>query len=149
LFELESNDLRSLARSLTEAELSTLSRYLTGLEKRPRERVLRAVAASPGKMQTLASATVRDAILASTDQSSAVDMMLRSGPGTPSEILADARLAVEGQVSPMLIWERHPVLTLASIVPLLLLFVLFGRIFRSKPKRTSALQPAPTPPPAS
>src|SRR5690606_6697620 len=51
LFELDDGDLRTLARSLVEPELTTLARYLTGLQKSASQRVLRAVAQSPAKMQ--------------------------------------------------------------------------------------------------
>ena len=79
LFELQDADLKNLARSLTEDELSSLSRYLTGLQKEPREHVLRAVAANPAKIHSLSSERVRQAVVASADQSAAVSMMLRTG----------------------------------------------------------------------
>ena len=78
LFTLEGNDLNVLARNLSETELTTLASYLEGLDKGPRERVLRAVATSPSKMQILARDRVRDAILSSQDQSAAVAMMLET-----------------------------------------------------------------------
>ena len=95
LFELQDADLKNLARSLTEDELSSLSRYLTGLQKEPRERVLRAVAANPARIHSLSSERVRQAVVASTDQSAAVAMMLRSGgafdPGCHRRGLAPRR----------------------------------------------------------
>jgi hypothetical protein len=141
LFELEGSELRSLSRALTEGELATLARYLTGLEKNSRERVLRAVALQPSKMQALASARVRDAVLSSRDQMAAADMMLRSGSGSAAEVMADARAAIEGRVSPMLLWERHPLLTLSMTVPLLVVLILLRRIFRQRKPRTAARQP--------
>lgn len=141
LFELEGSELRSLARALTEGELSTLARYLTGLEKNARERVLRAVALQPSKMQTLASASVRDGVLSSRDQLAAADMMLRSGAGSAADILADARSVFEGRISPMLLWERHPLLTLSLIVPLLIVLMLVRRIFRPRRPRMATGQP--------
>ena len=133
LFELEPDALKSLARSLSEAELSTLAHYLTGLAKDPRERVLRAVAERPGRMQILASARVRDAILASRDQGAAVAMMLRERAGLldPGALIGDLRLAWDGSVSPVLIWESHFVAVVAlgalALVPLLMLRRLFYR----------------------
>jgi hypothetical protein len=140
LFDLDTNDLKSLARALPETELATLSGYLTGLGKAPRERVLRTIAATPSKMRILASARVRDAVLASRDQSSAVDMMLRAGAATPAEIAGDVKLAWEGQISPILMWERHPAVTLLGLVPLLVLAMLLRRIFvpRRKPQPPQA-----------
>ena len=91
LFELNDTDLKNLARSLTEDELSSLSRYLTGLQKEPRERVLRAVAANPAQIHSLSSDRVRQAVVASTDQSAAVSMMLRSGGGLDPGAIAQRR----------------------------------------------------------
>ncbi len=144
LFELNAADLKPLARALSESELGTLSGYLTGLDKKPRERVLRAIASSPGKMRVLASARVRDAVLASRDQSSAVDIMLRADVSSPSDILADAKLAFEGQVSPILIWERHPIAIFAALIPALILLLLLRRIIMPPRKPKPPAGPAPT-----
>ena len=134
LFELDTSNLKSLARALPEGELATLSRYLTGLDKIPRERVLKTVAASPARMQVLASDRVRDAVLASTDQTAAVDMLLRAGGDTPAEIADDVRLAIGGKVSPVLIWERHPVVTIMGLLPILVVLLLLRRIFSVRPR---------------
>ena len=133
LFELDDADLKKLARALTEDELTSLSRYLTGLQTEPRERVLRAVAANPAKIQALASDRVRTAVVASADQSAAVGMMLRTSTAfDPTAIAADFRLVADGRVSPILMWEKHPaaivaVLLLAAILLLLLRRLLFPR----------------------
>ncbi len=138
LVELDDGDLKGLARALNETELATLSGYLTGLEKVPRDRVLRAIASAPAKMRLLASARVRDAVLASRDQVQAVDMMLRSDAGGPSVMADDARLAWEGKVSPILILERHPSAIVLAILPVLLLVLMLRRIFRRARKSASA-----------
>ncbi len=110
LFELNDAELKSLARSLTEPELATLSRYLTGLQKEPRERVLRAVAANPAMMQSLASERVREAVVASADQTAAVDMMLRTNAALDAG--ADRRRTSASSPTaacrPVLMWEKHP-----------------------------------------
>ena len=137
LFELDDGDLKSLARSLTETELATLSRYLTGLEKAPRERVLRAVAANPALMQSLASDRVRVAVVASADQTAAVGMMLRTNSGLdPAAIMEDLRLVADGRVSPVLIWEKHPVAVVAGLVLVLVLLLMLRRLLF--PRRTAA-----------
>ena len=137
LFELDDTDLKSLAHSLTEAELATLSRYLTGLAKEPRERVLRAVAANPALMQSLASERVRVAVVASADQSAAVGMMLRMNAGLdPAAIMEDVRLVTDGRVSPILIWEKHPVAVFAGLVLVLLALLMLRRLFF--PRRRAA-----------
>ncbi len=143
LFDLDTASLKSLARALSEGELSTLSRYLTGLAKVPREHVLRTVAATPARMQMLAADWVRDAVIASKDQTAAVDMLLRTAGDTPAEIAGDVRLAIDGKVSPTLIWQRHPVVTSLGVVPLLIVFLLLRRIFAVRPRSRP-----PVPPPA-
>lgn len=134
LFTLEGNDLNILARNLSETELATLASYLEGLEQVPRERVLRAVATSPSKMQVLARASVRDAIIASPDQSAAVAMMLETNAAFSPRVFAqDLAIAAEGKVSPSLIWDKHPggVALLALLFGILVLWL--GRLFR-RPK---------------
>lgn len=133
LFELENAELKMLARNLAEPELDTLSRYLTGLQKGARERVLRAVAQNPARMQVLASPRVRDAVLASRDQNAAVAMMLRSELlPNPALVMRDFQQVFDGEVSPILLWEKHTVLisalaVLALLVLLILKRALFGR----------------------
>ena len=83
---------------------------------------------APGKMHILASARVRDAVLASRDQSYAVDMMLRADASGPAQIMADAKLAFEGQISPILIWERHPAAMAFAIIPVFVFLMLLRRI---------------------
>lgn len=144
LFELDTVDLKPLARALSESELGTLSGYLTGLDRKPRERVLRAIASAPGKMRVLASTRVRDAVLASRDQASAVDIMLRANVSSPADIFADAKLALEGQVSPVLIWERHPMAVLGALIPALILLLLLRRIITPPRRPKPPTGPAPT-----
>ncbi len=129
LFELPTPELKSLARSLTENELATLARYLTGLQKEPRERILRAVAADPTKMQSLASDRVRTAVVASADQTAAVGMMLRSDAAlNPKAIVEDVALVSGGRVSPILLWEKHPAVIVAGMIVLLILLLMLRRL---------------------
>jgi len=129
LFELNDSELKSLARSLTEPELATLSRYLSGLQKEPRERVLRAVAADPAKMQSLASDRVRGAIVASADQTAAVGMMLRTNAALdPAAIVEDFRLVADGRVRPVLMWEKHPLTIVAALIMIGIVLLLLRRL---------------------
>jgi hypothetical protein len=137
LFELPDNDLKSLGRRLDTVELDGLSRYLTGLKKTAGERVLRAVARDPAKMQLLARAPVRDAILRSSDQDAAVDIMVRNdGPADLIAIQHDFRLLYDGKVSAWLIWEKHtwPVAVI-GIIALVFLRIIW-RLFT--PRRRKA-----------
>jgi hypothetical protein len=137
LFELNDDDLKRLAHSLTEAELATLSRYLTGLQREPREEVLRAIAANPARMQVLAPDRVRVAVVASADQTAAVGMMLRPGGGFNADaILQDVQLVTDGRVSPVLLWEKHPALIVAAAIAALVLLLMLHRLLfaRRRPR---------------
>jgi len=138
LFDLQAEDLKTLARSLSEQELETLAGYLEKLEKGPRERVLRAVANNPSAMQLMAPENVRNAVIASRDQSAAVEMMLRpQGVLDPVAAYTDMVAAWEGRVSPVLIWYKHPAAVAALGVLLLLLLLLLRRLLRPRrPTRT-------------
>jgi hypothetical protein len=139
LLDLPDNDLKSLSRGLTEAELSTLSRYLSGLQKEPRDAVLRAVAANPAKIQPLASDRVRMAVVASADQTAAVDMMLRAGAALdPAALVADVQLVTDGRVSPVLLWEKHPVVIAAAALVLLVLLLMMHRLLFARRRGQAA-----------
>lgn len=139
LLDLGNEPLQGLARSLTSSELATLSSYLTGLQREPRERVLRAVAASPAKMQILASERVRNAVVASADQNAAVDMMLRSDSGfNLPRVAADFRLAWDGRISPLLILDKHPMSLAALGVAFIILLLVLRRLFSSGRPRSKA-----------
>jgi len=136
LFELNDTDLKKLARTLTEDELSSLSRYLTGLQQAPRERVLRAVAADPAAIHALASERVRQAVVASADQAAAVGMMLRQGSGLDVTALGeDLRLVADGRVSPILLWDKHPGVIVALAFLGLILLLLLHRLLFARPRR--------------
>lgn len=132
LFALEAAELKALAKSLSDTELGTLARYLSGLHQQPRERVLRAVAAAPRTMQVLASERVREAIIASRDQNAAVDMMLRSGGYDPVAIWADMQLVLDGRVNPLLMWDRHPMAVGAAGVMAVFIILFLLRLFRPR-----------------
>jgi len=133
LLELDTPKLISLARTLTETELNTLARYLTGLSSDASQRVLRMVAEQPARMQALTSPRVRDAIIASRNQAAAVGMMLSDTTVIDFHMIAShIQLAWEGQVSPVLLWDRHPVSViglgvLVLMILLMLRSLLFGR----------------------
>jgi lysozyme family protein len=123
LLELDSPALVKLARALDEPQLESLARYVTALEKGVAQRVLAAVAQSPARMADLASPRVREAIIASRDQSAAVSMMLQAASYLdPTAPITHARLVLDGRVSPVLLWEKHGLaLVAAALLGLLLL----------------------------
>ena len=137
LFELDAAGLKALARSLPEAELTALSGYLNGLERKPRERILKVVSTSPQKIRVISSDAVRNAILSSRDQAMAVDMMLREGAGTAAEILADFQSAFDGRIAARLLLDRHPFIISLSILPALVILLLFWRVFGTRRRPTT------------
>jgi len=140
LFELPRDDLRKLANNLQPDYLRALAGYLARLNKPAAERLLRAVVLAPDKMRWFASARVQDGILSSADQLQAVDLMLRSEAlPNPADTYADIRLAVDGKVSPLLIWERHPI-AISSVggLALLVLMVVWRALFGRRPRRSAA-----------
>ena len=136
LFELPTNELKGLARTLDEAQLDSLSRYLTGLDKASALRVLQVVGQNPTRMAELGKPSVRDAILSSNDQAAALGMMLQaSSVPDPTVLLANARLVLDGRVSPLLLWEKHALwLSLAVVLSLALLMMLKRLVFGTRPK---------------
>ena len=93
-------------------------------------------------MQSLAAPRVRNAVLASRNQTRAVDMMLRDGSGGLDLIVDDARAAWEGQVSPVLIWEKHPLAVVGLGLVGVILLLMLRRLFRPRrlagPTQTTA-----------
>lgn len=143
LLELDRNRLVNLSRSLTEAELQTLSGYLTGLGPDARQRVLRVVANSPAKIRKLNTERIRNAILASRDQTAAVGMMLSDPPWMDvTTVLRHVEMVWDGRVSPILIWDKHPAfVVIAGFVAVFMLAILrrllFGRRRRARSVATS------------
>jgi hypothetical protein len=134
LFSLNSNDLNALVRSLSQNELKSLAGYLDGLKPGPRDKVLRAVAASPAKMRLLESRSVRERIIASSDQAAAAEMMLGPSGFSPQAIIDDAKLVWDGRVVPLLLWDKHPqVVVLAGLLAAVAL-AWFTRLFRPRRK---------------
>ena len=87
-------------------------------------------------MAELAKPGVREAILASSDQAAAVGMMLQaSSMPDVSQLVDHARLVIDGRVSPLLLWEKHPLTIVASGVLLLVLLLILRRLmFGTRPK---------------
>lgn len=133
LLELEDAGLKRLARAVGEAELASLSGYLTGLERGARQRLLSAVTEVPARLTLVSASGVREAIFASRDHAAALAIMLRSD--SVFEVFAfleDFRLVRDGKVSPRILWIRYPVALglfggLALLIFMLLWRGLFGR----------------------
>jgi hypothetical protein len=136
LFELETAELKALARALDDTQLDSLSRYLTSLDKASAQRVLRAVAQTPARMAELGKPRVRNAIIASSDQAAAVGMMLQANSlPDPTLMLEHVKLVLDGRVSPWLLWEKDPVALVGTGLLALILLLLTRRLlFGTRPK---------------
>jgi hypothetical protein len=139
LLELDRPKLVSLARTLTEGELGTLARYLTGLGSDGSQRVLRMVAEQPARMQALTSPRVREAIIASRDQTAAVGMMLADTSIVDiQQIASHFQLVWDGKVSPILLWDKHPATVIAlGIVILMVLLMLRSLLFGRRRRKVA------------
>jgi hypothetical protein len=136
LFELEPAATIKLARSLDEAQLESVSRYLSALDKASAQRILSVIASAPERMAELASPRVRDGIIASRDQAAALAMMLQAESWTnPGAITSHMRLVAEGRVSPILLWEKHALLLVgAGFLLLIVLLMLKRLLFGARPR---------------
>ena len=115
LNELPAAELKNLARMFDETQLTSLSGYLTGLSKDGGLRILTSVSRNPQKMQMLARGHVRNAVLGSADQAAAVDVALRAdGWLDLATIEPDVRMVLDGRISPVLLWDKHPVAVIAA-----------------------------------
>ena len=142
LFELTADQLKALARALTHAELSMLSRYLTGLDRPVVQRVLQALALDSGKMQVLSRPMVQDAILSSEDQSAALEFVLRNTTGlNPVQMIADAQSVLDGKISPILLWAKRPYAVSAIGIFALVVFLFLWRLLFGR--RTKVVVQAP------
>lgn len=138
LLSLDPQRAKQATLILSVDELNTLADYLRALPPEPRDAILGAIADNPARLEAVAKPRVRDAILASRDRGAAVRMMLRADADADA-ILADIRLAVAGDIEPILIIERHPVLAVGAGVAGLLLILLLIRLFRPARAPTTAV----------
>lgn len=136
LFELDAGELRTLARSLDESELDSLSRYLSVLSTAPAQRLLRAVVQSPSRMAELAKPAVRDAVIASPDQLAAVGMMLQTSTvPNPGVVFEHAQLVLDGRIAPRLLWEKHAVaMVIAAVLSSLFALLLWRLLVGARPR---------------
>ncbi len=139
LLELDRPKLVSLARTLTEGELGTLARYLTGLGSDASQRVLRMVAEQPARMQALTSPRVREAIIASRDQTAAVGMMLADTSIVDiQQIASHFQLVWDGKVSPILLWDKHPATVIALGIVVLMVLLMLRSLLLGRRRRKVA-----------
>jgi hypothetical protein len=144
LFELDDGALKRLARALDEQELDSLSRYATGLDTGPAQRLLRAVIDVPARMAELSPASVREAVLSSRDQAAAVGVMLQATTLPNARVfIADTRLVLDGRISPRLLWVKHAgAMATAAILLVLGLLVAKRLVFAARARIAVAQGPS-------
>ena len=141
LLEVEPGQLRTLLRRLSEDDLSELSLYFNGLTETGRQKLLRTIAEDPLRMQSVAGPGVRHAVLASRDQDAALAVMLRpSSAFDPLAFNRDFSRVVRGDISPYLLWAKHPyAVAIAGIIFLIVLLMLRRLFFgRRRPRPVEA-----------
>ncbi len=133
ILALPAGDLKPLVRRLSEEELAALATYQTRLQPVAAKRVLRLTIEDPRVMKTLVGPSVRNAIVNSRDQLSAVTMLLRENAAlSVSNIANDFALVRDGQVHYRVFAERYwaallVLLFFGLLVLLWLRRLLFGR----------------------
>lgn len=121
--------LRALARALSPEELAAFAGYLQGLGTNASVRFMSAIADEPQRMKAFAPGYVQQAILGSRDQEAAIGMLLRGGALFDlANMQSDLQLILDGSVSPLLIWEKHPSAIMGVGILALFLFMAMLRM---------------------
>jgi hypothetical protein len=135
ILSLPGDQMRDLARRLSDRQLAALAQYERGLEPAAAKRLLREVTETPSLMQGLEGEGLRQAILNSRDQLAALNMVIRDDASLflgYGRVMKDVELVRDGAVGYRVFWERYwTFIALASLVLLVLLSslrrLLFGR----------------------
>jgi hypothetical protein len=135
LLELGDTELKQLARGLGTVELTSLSGYMTALERPAGRRLLTTVAETPSRMRSVAPVDIREAILASRDQTAALQMMLRPGDILDlGDFASDFELVRSGAVSPRLLVARYPLALVGfGVLGLALVMLLWRAVVGRRP----------------
>jgi len=134
IISLPSDQMRDLARRLSDNQLAAFAELERRLEPIAAKRLLREVTETPSLMRELESEPLRQAIFDSRDQLAALNMVIHDDASLFSygRIIKDAELVRDGAVGYRVFWERYwPTLAIAGFVLLVLLSwirrLLFGR----------------------
>jgi hypothetical protein len=154
LFELDPVVLTAASRTLDGAQLTVFAGYLAGLNPEARRLLLDRITSETAVLNIVSEPGLRDAVLASRDQTAALRIILRpAGTNAPDDLTNDVRLAWERQIDVRILWYRHPILVAVAAVGVAIMLLLLRRLFRrprpaAGPAVTQALpRPADPAPP--
>ncbi|MDX2265883.1 MAG: hypothetical protein NW215_13055 [Hyphomicrobiales bacterium] len=130
LLGLPEAQLRSVARMLTEAELTAFSDYQRRLSPEAARVVAKELGADPAVMRRLSGDLLRAGVIASRDQLAALDMALRPPPPIPDlmRVLNDFDMVTAGRVDFRVFWDRHTVVVIVFAVMGLILLLWLRRL---------------------
>ena len=145
LFELDPAVLTAASRNLDGAQLTVFAGYLAGLNPEARRLLLDHIASETSVLNIVSEAGLRDAVLASRDQTAALRIVLRpAAANAPDDLKNDVRLAWERQIDVRILWYRHPILVAVAAVAILILLLLLRRVFRGpRPAAATPVSQAP------
>ncbi len=145
LFELDPVVLTAASRTLDGAQLTVFAGYLAGLNPEARQLLLDRITSETAVLNIVSEPGLRDAVLASRDQTAALRIILRpAGFNAPDDLKNDVRLAWERQIDIRILWYRHPILVAVAAVGLAIMLLLLRRLFRRpRPATTAAVSQAP------
>jgi hypothetical protein len=108
---------------------------MTALERPAGRRLLTTVAETPSRMRSVAPVDIREAILASRDQTAALQMMLRPGDILDlGDFASDFELVRSGAVSPRLLVARYPLALVGfGVLGLALVMLLWRAVVGRRP----------------
>jgi len=134
LLSLPSATLKELARRLSESDLAALANYEERLDKPAATRVLREVASDPSLMKSLGRSSIRDAIVESRDQLSAITMLTRDNSVLSlGNIGGDLSLVRSGDVHYRIFVERYWAGLIVAFLFALLMLMVLRRTFFGRP----------------
>ncbi|MBI4723833.1 MAG: hypothetical protein HY765_02105 [Rhodomicrobium sp.] len=136
VLNLPTDQMRDLARRLSDRQLAALADYQLRLEPVAARRLLRSVSEDPTVMQELSGDGLRQAIFNSRDQLAALNMVIHDDASLVSygRIMKDAELVRNGAVGYRVFWERYWLSIAIAGFVLLLFLSWLRRLLSGRPR---------------